>query len=104
MPIIKSAKKRTRQAAKRRGRNLLTKRSLRQTTKALEASLAKKDHKTATKLFSELQGKIDTAVKKHLMHKNKAARIKSRFAAKVKAASTAKRPAKPTTAKKPKSK
>ena len=79
MPIIKSAKKRVKTARKAAVRNSKTKRSLRDAWKSFSASPAAKSH-------SEVQGRIDTAVKKGVIHKNKAARLQKQAAAKAKAA------------------
>lgn len=87
MPIIKSAKKRVRVARKAAVRNSKTKRSLREAWKAFAASPTSKAHSSA-------QSRIDTAVKKGVIHKNKAARLKRQAAAKAKAAGV--KPAKAT--------
>lgn len=79
MPIIKSAKKRVKVAKKATIRNSKTKRSLKTALKAFTAKPESKTHSVA-------QSNIDKAVKKGLMHKNKAARLKKQAAAKAKAA------------------
>jgi len=79
MPIIKSAKKRVRTAKKAAVRNSKTKRALKG---ALRLFARKADPGAASKA----QSAVDTAVKKGVMHKNKAARLKKRMAAKAKAA------------------
>lgn len=79
MPIIKSAKKRVRTARKAGARNSKTRRNFKSALKLF----AKKP--TAQSL-SETQSKLDTAAKKGVIHKNKAARLKKRAAAKAKAA------------------
>lgn len=84
MPIIKSAKKRVRVASKATARNTKTKRNFRSAIKAFQASLS--SGKNASKTHSEAQSSIDTAVKKGVMHKNKAARKKSQLAKAAKAA------------------
>lgn len=108
MPIIKSAAKRVRQAEKRQTRNAQTKRTLRESTKALEAAVISKDTKKLPKLLADVYGAYDTAVKKNLIHKNKAARKKSHYSDLVKNASPAetkkapaKKPAAKATTKKP---
>lgn len=85
MPIIKSAKKRARQTEKRHALNLTFKRNLHSTIKQFEAAIASKDRAKARKLLPQLQSAIDIAVKKNLMHKNKAARQKSLFVSRLKA-------------------
>ncbi len=77
MPIIKSAKKRVRVAHKASVRNSKTKRSLKSALKNFSAKPSNGSHATA-------QSKIDTAAKKGIISKNKAARLKSRAAAKAK--------------------
>lgn len=79
MPIIKSAKKRVRVAGKAAIRNSKTKRSMREAWKAFAASPSAKSR-------SEAQSRIDTAAKKGVIHKNKAARLQRQAAAKAKAA------------------
>ena len=79
MPIIKSAKKRVRTAQKAAVRNSKTKRSLRSAFKLFTASPSSKSHSSA-------QSSLDKAVKKGVVHKNKAARLKKKAAAKAKAA------------------
>lgn len=104
MPIIKSAKKRVRVASKATARNTKTKRTFRSAIKAFQTSLTS-GGKDAAKTHSAAQSSIDTAVKKGVMHKNKAARKKSQLAkaakaAGVKTAGTAKKAA-PKAAAKP---
>lgn len=89
MPIIKSAKKRVRVARKAAARNTKTKRALKATLKVFRSKSSAETHRKA-------QSAIDTAVKKGVIHKNKAARKKRQLAALAKAAGTSK-----TTAKKP---
>lgn len=80
MPIIKSAIKRNRQNEKRRLRN----RAVRERMKTLIKNLlktAKEDPKKAAEFLPKVYSSIDTACKKNLIHKNNAARKKSRVAA-----------------------
>ena len=79
MPIIKSAKKRVRVAAKASVRNSKTKRGLRSALKLFSRKSSAASHAKA-------QSAVDTAVKKGVMHKNKASRLKKRMAATSKAA------------------
>src|SRR3989344_1236199 len=79
MPIIKSAKKRVRVAAKASVRNAKTKRSLRGALKVFST-------KPTSANQSKAQSALDKAVKKGIVHKNKAARQKKRLAAQAKAA------------------
>lgn len=72
MPIIKSAIKRAKQAIKRHERNVVTKRDVKDATRAFIA-------KPTAKGLSAAQSEIDTAVKKNLIQKNTAARRKSQL-------------------------
>lgn len=103
MPIIKSAAKRVKQADKRHARNVQTKRTLRDNTRALEAAIEAKDTKGINELLSSVYSSYDQAVKKNLIHKNKAARKKASYSLMVKEMSPSKPKAtkKKTTAKKP---
>lgn len=111
MPIIKSAKKRARQAKVREARNRITKKNMREAIKALREDAAN-GGKNAAELFKKAQSTIDTAVKKNILHKNNGSRKKARLNAElkrlgvnpqgVKSSARAKAPAtkKPVTAKK----
>jgi len=79
MPIIKSAKKRVRTAKKATIRNSKTKRSLKNALNIFAKNPTAKSHSAA-------QSKLDKAVKRGLVHKNKAARLKKQAAAKAKSA------------------
>jgi small subunit ribosomal protein S20 len=97
MPIIKSAKKRVRVAYKAGIANSKTKRTMRATSKDFYAALdAKKD---TTEVQNKAFSAIDTAYKKGIISKNKAARKKAQINAASKAAGTTKVGTK--TAKKP---
>lgn len=103
MPIIKSAKKRVKTANKAAIRNSKAKRTMREAVKSLNAAL-ENDTKKAAAAFKEAQSAIDTAVKKNLMHKNKAARTKAALSQKMKDAGiklAASKTAKPATEKAP---
>ena len=107
MPIIKSAKKRVKIAAKARSRNARTKRTLRETLKAFSKAVESGKAADIQKSQQEAVSALDTAVKKAVMHKNKAARQKASLAAQAKAAGSKpvkaaakKAPAKPAAAKK----
>lgn len=85
MPVIKSAKKRVRQSRKATLRNARTRRNMREALKSLQAALAGGDAKKLGSAQQAVQSAVDQAVKKGLMHKNKAARKKSQLAGQVKA-------------------
>lgn len=86
MPIIKSAVKRMHQTVKRKARNQVTKRNLRDETKAFAAAIAAKDAKKAGEELKKVQSALDIAVKKNILKKNTAARKMSRLSAQAKAA------------------
>lgn len=73
MPIIKSAIKRVKQAAKRNAQNVATKKDIKAATKAFLL-------KPTAQGLSEVQSAIDTAVKKNVLEKNTAARRKAQYA------------------------
>lgn len=98
MPIIKSAKKRVRTAEKAAVRNSKTKRTLKTALKAFHKAITG-GSKESAELKSKAQSAIDTATKKGVMHKNKAARKQSQLAKAAKAAAAAPA-AKPAAAKK----
>jgi len=79
MPLIKSAKKRVKTAKKAAVRNSKTKRSLKSALKVFARKPTAKSH-------SQAASNVDKAVKKGLVHKNKAARTKRKLAAHAKAA------------------
>lgn len=78
MPIIKSAKKRVRVTARATDRNRKTRNNLRATYKSFVASI--KGGKKVAESHADAQRALDTAVKKGVMHKNKAARKKAQLA------------------------
>lgn len=79
MPIIKSAKKRVRQAAKRRVRNFAVRAKLRETIKGFVALVKDNKPKEAEAALPGLQKVIDMAAKKNIIHDKNASRKKSRF-------------------------
>src|ERR1019366_3687467 len=79
MPIIKSAIKRARQSIVRRSRNLQVKRAIHTDTRAVMDAATAGDTKVTADKLREAQSEIDRAVKKGTLHKNTAARRKSRL-------------------------
>jgi small subunit ribosomal protein S20 len=86
MPIIKSAKKRVKIAAKAQARNARTKRTLREALKAFSKAIESGKAGDIQKTQREAISALDIAVKKDIIHKNKAARQKASLSAKAKAA------------------
>ena len=78
MPIIKSAKKRVRVTARATERNRGTRNKLRTTFKSFVAAVS--GGKKTSESHAEAQRALDIAVKKGVMHKNKAARKKAQLA------------------------
>lgn len=85
MPIIKSAQKKLRKDKVRTVANAKVKKTMRDSVKSADKA-SREGRGLSTKKASATQSHIDKAVKKNLIHKNKAARLKSRVA-KVKRAS-----------------
>lgn len=77
MPTIESARKRLRQARKRRERNKSVQSEIRTRTRTF-MSLDSADE--AEEMLDELYSLLDRAVRKNVIHENKAARKKSRLA------------------------
>jgi small subunit ribosomal protein S20 len=80
MPNIKSAVKRVKQSEKRRLRNASQKSALRTAVKTAEVATTQTDVEKAKEALLNATKKLDKAVSKGLLHKNAAARKKSRLA------------------------
>ncbi|ALP38313.1 30S ribosomal protein S20 [Paenibacillus sp. NRS-1782] len=85
MPNIKSAIKRVKTNDKRRALNASQKSALRTAVKAADTALVNNEAENATAAFKVASQKLDKAVTKGLIHKNAAARKKSRLAKKLNA-------------------
>lgn len=79
MPVIKSAKKKARQALKHQERNKAMHTMVKTYMKKITV-LSKSNLEEAKKLLPKAYKVLDTASKKHIMHKNTAARKKSLLA------------------------
>jgi len=86
---IASGLKRVRQDIKLNAANTALRSKFRTVIKNVQKAVAAGDKTKATDLFKSAQSVIDSVADKGLFHKNKAARHKSRLAAKVKALPTA---------------
>jgi small subunit ribosomal protein S20 len=82
---IKSAKKRAIQAEKRRQHNASRRSFTRTCIKKVIAAIAAGDKASATAALDAAKPVLDRMATKGLIHKNKAARHKSRLAAQIKA-------------------
>ena len=85
MANIKSAKKRARQAEGRRQHNASRRSMMRTYMKKVLAAIASGDKESATAAFKAAVPVLDVAAQGGLIHKNKAARHKTRFNAQIKA-------------------
>lgn len=83
MPNHKSAEKRVRQNEKRRNINRSNRSKIRTQIKKLRSAIALKDASLSQELLNPTVSVIDKAVNKGLLHKNTAARYKSRLSAHV---------------------
>ena len=82
---LASGRKRARQDVKLNAHNSALRSKFRTVIKNVQKAVAAGDGAKATDLFKSAQSVIDSIADKGLFHKNKAARHKSRLAAKVKA-------------------
>lgn len=80
MPNTSSAKKAMRVSRRRRVINLVTINKYKDAVKAVRKALAAKGKEAAQKALSLAFKQLDKAAKKRVIHKNKAARLKSRLA------------------------
>jgi small subunit ribosomal protein S20 len=83
MPNHKSAKKRVRQSERRRVINRSNRTTLRTSVKKLRTALAGSDQKEVTTVYPATISQIDKAVQKGVLHRNAAARHKSRLTVRV---------------------
>ncbi|MEM9056438.1 MAG: 30S ribosomal protein S20 [Pseudomonadota bacterium] len=85
MANLASARKRARQAVKARAHNMALRSRVRTSMKAVLAAVKDGDKDKATAAYAMAVPVIDKMVNKGILHKNQAARHKSRLNAKVKA-------------------
>ena len=85
MANIKSARKRARQAVKRRAHNVSLHTAARSAIKDVKKAIVSGDKKAAAAALVRSQGVIDRIASKGVMHRNAAARQKSRLAHAIKA-------------------
>ena len=83
MPNIKSAKKRVKVIKAKALRNQMFKSQLRSVIKKFVVALDSGDKEQATAAYALAVKKVDQAVARGILHKNTAARKKSRFAARL---------------------
>lgn len=80
MPIIKSAKKRVVQTAKRQDRNYTVRSKVHTVIKKIDTLVSGNKVEQAEKLLPSAYKEIDMAAKKNILHKNTADRKKARLA------------------------
>lgn len=83
------AKKRARQSEVRRANNASKRSEMRTYLKQVTKALSEGDKSLATSIYKKAASTVDKLVGKGLIHKNKAARHKSRLNARIKALETA---------------
>ncbi len=83
-PRLASGRKRARQDVKLNAANTSLRSQYRTAVKNVEKAVLAGDKTKATELFGKMQSVVDIIADKHIFHKNKAARDKSRLADKVK--------------------
>ena len=83
-PRLASGRKRVRQDVKINAANTSLRSKYRTAVKNVEKAVLAGDKTKAAELFAKAQSVVDTVADKGIFHKNKAARDKSRLAAKVK--------------------
>jgi small subunit ribosomal protein S20 len=79
MPIIKSSEKDLRRTARRTQRNRAAKGKLRSSLKRVRIALSENQTENARQIMREATPVLDRAVTKKVLHKNAAARYKSRL-------------------------
>jgi small subunit ribosomal protein S20 len=85
MANIASARKRARQSEKQRQHNASLRSELRSAVKSVRKAIEAGDKDSARGVFQRAAGVLDSIADKRIIHKNKAARHKSRLSAAVKA-------------------
>jgi small subunit ribosomal protein S20 len=88
MANTKQAAKRARKSIRQRAANVSLRTTLRSAIKKVQKAVAAGDQKVALEAFRAEQATIDANARKGIIHKNKAARHKSRLAARIKALGT----------------
>lgn len=89
MANTRSSKKRIRQNLAARARNRWRLRTMRQAIKAFDSALASGEINQASDAFRTASAVVDKTAQKGVIHRNQAARRKSRMSARLKKAKTA---------------
>ena len=85
MANTKQAAKRAKKSVTQRAANMSLRTALRSSIKKVQKSIVAADHAVARAALKAEQATIDAMAGKRIIHKNKAARHKSRLAAQIKA-------------------
>ena len=85
MANTKSAEKAAQQAEKHRARNLALRSRMRTVIRKVTSAVASGNKQAAQESYKEAVPVIDSLVNKQIIHRNKAARHKSRLAARIRA-------------------
>ena len=85
MANTKSAEKAARQAVKHRTRNVALRSRMRTAVRGVTAAIAAKNKEVAVATYKDAVPVIDALVNKQIIHRNKAARHKSRLSAQIRA-------------------
>jgi small subunit ribosomal protein S20 len=88
MANTKQSAKRAKKSVKQRTANVRLRTTLRSAIKKVQKAIAAGDHAAAQAVMRAEQSTIDAIADKRIIHKNKAARHKSRLAAQIKALGT----------------
>lgn len=83
MPNVNSAIKRVKISETKHARNTSAKSTIKTYIRRYDAAIANGDQAEAAALYTKVSSLLDKAASKGIIHKNKAARSKSRMAAKI---------------------
>lgn len=83
MPQTAAAKKALRVAARRRAINDRWRTAFHVLERKFRKAVGEKNAETARSVYGELQSTVDRMARRHILHRNTAARVKSRAAAKI---------------------
>lgn len=83
MPQTSAAKGALRQSERRRAINDRWRSKLRSIERQLKRAFAEQNAENARTLYVQLQSTVDRMARRHILHRNTAARVKSRFVAKL---------------------
>src|SRR5690349_14508908 len=104
MPIKQAARKALRQSLKNEAHNLTLKRRYKEQTKLFRMQVSLQEFDKAGETYKTLTQALDKAAKEHVIHKNKASRLKSRLAISLNVAKSKPKVAEQKKAKKPRAK